>query len=64
MDITPSHRARLSRQYGFEPDALEKTVRALRVLDAINQHKALAGIAYCAEECPCPCSTRPCSVYR
>lgn len=29
MDITPSHRARLSRQYGFEPDALEKTLRTL-----------------------------------
>lgn len=30
MDITPSHRARLSHQYGFEPDALEKTMHTLR----------------------------------
>ena len=60
MDITPSHLARLSRQYGFEPDALEKTLRALRVLDAINQHEALRGKFIL----PCTCSMRPCNVYR
>ena len=43
MDITPALIAQMQRQYRFQGAALEKTLRSLQVLDAINQHEDLQG---------------------
>lgn len=43
MKITTDLRAQLSRQSGFDDTAIEKTLRSLHVVDAINQHEALQG---------------------
>ncbi len=43
MNIATDLLAQLSRQSGFDDTAIEKTLRSLRVADAINQHEALQG---------------------
>lgn len=43
MNITADLLAQLSRQSGFDDTAIEKTLRSLLVVDAINQHEALQG---------------------
>lgn len=43
MNITTDLLAQLSRQSRFDDTAIEKTLRSLHVVDAINQHEALQG---------------------
>lgn len=43
MEISAAVIAQLKQQYGFEDLALEKALRSLHLIDAINQHKDLRG---------------------
>ena len=43
MEISAAIIAQLKQQYGFEDLALEKALRSLQLIDAINQHKDLQG---------------------